>query len=496
MEKKKWFGLVAIALGVAAIIVDATIVNVAIPSIIKDLRITSSQAQWIQEVYTLVFASTLLVFGRLADRVGRRNMFMLGVLIFVASSLLAAQSQSGEMLISMRLLQGLGGAMMLPTSLSILNSTFFGKERGIAFAIWGSTIGAAAAIGPLIGGWLTTNLSWRWAFGINLPIGIVVLAGTYLFVKESKGENELGIDYVGAVLSVLLMGSLVYALIEGRNHGWWRTASGVGMSSIPFFFLASIIFAALFAKIQISRNRSGKPVLFDLSLFKITSFRNANFAAAVVSLGELGLLFSLPLWLQNALGYSAFKTGVVLVPLAVGAFVASGAGSGLVQKRGPVFVVQLGIALEMVGIFLTALNIQSTVSMWKIGAPLFLYGVGVGFATAQLTGVVLSEVPVERSGQASGMASTMRQLGSALGIAILGTVLFSAFGSNLAALHQPQLQASLVQSAGAMIQNMPEASATIAKTAFAQAASLSAFVAAAFLFLGFLATLSLNQQRS
>ena len=160
-SKRRCFGLVAIALGVATIIVDSTIVNVAVPSIIKDLGVTSTQAQWIQEVYTLVFASTLLVFGRLSDRFGRRAMFALGVVIFVVASLLAAQSQSGEFLIAARFIQGIGGAMMLPTSLSILNSTFFGKERGIAFAIWGSTIGAAAALGPLVGGWLTTDLSWR-----------------------------------------------------------------------------------------------------------------------------------------------------------------------------------------------------------------------------------------------------------------------------------------------------------------------------------------------
>ena len=184
MDRKKWLGLPFIALGVALIIVDATIVNVAIPSIIDDLKITSTQAQWIQETYTLVFASLLLAFGRIADRVGRRAMFAVGVLVFALASVIAANVSSGDALIAARLVQGVGGAMMLPTSLSILNSTFFGKDRGIAFAVWGSTIGAAAAFGPLLGGWLTTDYSWRWAFGINVPAGILILAGLFLFVHE------------------------------------------------------------------------------------------------------------------------------------------------------------------------------------------------------------------------------------------------------------------------------------------------------------------------
>lgn len=489
MDKKRWFGLIAISLGVAGIIVDATIVNVAIPSIIDDLKVTSTQTQWIQEAYTLVFASTLLVFGRLADRFGRRAMFALGMVIFVLSSLLAAQANSGEVLIGMRLVQGIGGAMMLPTSLSLLNSTFFGKERGIAFAIWGSTIGGAAALGPLIGGWLTTNLSWRWAFGINLPLGILVVSGTYLFVKESKGENESGADYFGALLSVLTMGSLVYALIEGRNLGWWNSLEHDGLSQVPFFVVAFIFFLIIFIKTQRSRNQSGKPALLDLSLLSIPSFRNGNIAAAIISLGEFGLIFALPLWMQNVLGYSAFKTGLVLLALAVGSFVASGAGAGIGSKLGAARVVQVGIALEMIGVLFIGLFISRDVAIWKIVFSLFIYGMGVGLATAQLTGVILVDVPVERSGQASGMQSTSRQLGSALGIAILGTTLFASFSNGLNNLPGAE---GIVKSAGAAIPQLPAASKLIAENALSTAASHSAFIAAVFLFFGFIATFSLG----
>jgi len=518
MAKKRWVGLFFIALGVSMIIVDATIVNVAVPTIIEDLKITSTQAQWIQETYTLVFASLLLVFGRLADRFGRRQMFSLGVLVFIVSSVVAATSGSGNLLIAARLVQGIGGAMMLPTSLSLLNSTFFGKERGIAFAVWGSTIGGTAALGPLLGGWLTTDFTWRWAFGINIPLGLLVLVGVSLCVKESRGEAESGADYVGALLSVLGIGAIVFGLIEGRTYGWWgslgdRSLLGVnwtwGISPIPLFFVLGIAVIFIFAKVQLKLNALGKPVLLDLSLFKINSFRNANIASAIVSLGEFGLLFSLPLWLQNVRGYSAFGTGVVLLALAIGSFFASGAGGPVGAKRGPVAVVRLGILLELIGVAAIALVISPTTSTWLIVIPLFIYGMGVGLATAQLTGVVLAEVPLEKSGQGSGIASTTRQIGSALGIAILGTVLFSSLGTSLNSRleNQTQIPAAtrtaltdgVVRSAGGSIAGLQANPATAdvaieAKAAFSTASRNAAFVASGFLLIGWLATRSLGRR--
>ena len=184
--RRRWFGLVIISLGVSLIIVDSTIVNVSIPSIIDDLGISSSEAQWVQEIYTLVFAALLLVFGRLADQFGRRRIFALGALVFGLASVLAANADGAAWLIGARALQGVGGAMMLPTSLSLLNATFRGRERGIAFGIWGATIGGTAALGPLLGGWLTTSYSWRWAFGINVPLTLIVIVGLYLLVDESR----------------------------------------------------------------------------------------------------------------------------------------------------------------------------------------------------------------------------------------------------------------------------------------------------------------------
>ncbi|MDQ2795759.1 MAG: MFS transporter, partial [Actinomycetota bacterium] len=285
------------------IIVDSTIVNVALPAIIRELSITSTDAQWVQESYTLVFAALLLSFGRLADRYGRRLLFLAGLLVFIVASVLVALGQNGPELIGARILQGVGGAAMLPTSLSIINAEFRGRDRGIAFAVWGSTIGGTAALGPLLGGWLTTSFSWRWAFGINVPLGVIVIVGLLLLVGESKGEDiRAGVDLGGALLSIVGFGGIVFALIEGRNYGWWSPLKPFslpwlpwpsGVSPVPVSLAVGVLALVLFVVVELRRNRADKVVILDLRLFTITSFRNGNIAAAVVSLGEFGLLFSL-----------------------------------------------------------------------------------------------------------------------------------------------------------------------------------------------------------
>ena len=519
-SRRRWAGLFFLSLGVAMIIVDATIVNVAVPQIIRDLGITSTDAQWVQEAYTLVFAALLLTFGRLADRFGRRLLFVGGVATFVLASVLAALSPSGGALIGARVLQGVGGAAMLPTSLSLLNVTFRDRERGIAFAVWGSTIGGAAALGPLLGGWLTTTYSWRWAFGINVPIGLAVLAGVLAFVRESRESHvRPGVDVAGALLSVVGFGGLVFALIEGRHYGWWTTLApfelgplrwSYPVSPVPVALGVGLAALAVFGVVEARRNRAGDVVLLDLSLFRIPSFRNGNLTAAMVSLGEFGLLFSLPLWFQNVRGYTAFQTGLALLPLAVGSFMASGFGGQLAQRRGAPFVVRLGIVLELVGVAGIGMVLRPAATWWAPVPFLLVYGIGVGLATAQLTGVVLVDVPVEQSGQGSGTQSTSRQIGSALGIAVLGTVLFVSLAAGLG--HRLETQTSLprtqrdhvvsavVSSAGAAITGLDDAPATRpiaeqARVAFTDATRYAAFSAAGFLALGFLASLSLGGRR-
>jgi EmrB/QacA subfamily drug resistance transporter len=434
----RWVGLAMLSVGVAMIIVDATIVNVAVPSIIRDLDLDSTQAEWINTVYALVFASLLITLGRLGDVFGRRRMYLTGLVIFIGASVLAGLAPSGDLLILARILQGIGGAMILPSTQAILNSNFQGRDRAIAFGIWGAVIGGVAAIGPLLGGFLTTYLSWRWAFFINVPVGLIAIAGTVHYIGESREEGARpGFDLPGFVLITTGLGLFVYGLIEGRQYGWWTpnprhpfeiagwTWPFENVSVTPFLLAFGLIALVAFAVVETRRRAAGKFYLFDFTLWRYRGFRFGNLAGTIVALGEFGLLFALPLFLQAVLGYSAFETGLVFLSLAIGAFFAAPLAATFSRRYGPRWVVTVGMGLEAIGILSTTLLISTTVTGLMLAIPLFVYGVGVGLATAQLTSIVLSDVPVERSGLASGANSTLRQVGSALGIAILGTVLFT-----------------------------------------------------------------------
>ncbi len=518
-----WTPMLFIGLGVALIIMDATIVNVILPSIIGDLGINSIDAEWINAVYSLTFASLLIVMGRLGDRFGRRKIFFLGAVVFGISSILAASSSSGPLLIAARAVQGIGGAMMSPTSLSIVNALYRGKARAIAFALYGSIIGGMAAVGPLLGGWLTQTFSWHWSFWINVPIAALIAFGTWKFVPESKAEGDVGSpDYVGAVLSTVGIASLIFALIEGRNYGWWnstvdRTFMGKQwttghLSPVAASFIISVVTITALYVFETRRTRHGRSALIDFDLFKIKTFGLGSFAGLIVSLGEFGILFSLPLFMQSVLGWSALGAGGLLASLALGAFVAAPTAALLANKRNPRFVTRLGLGLEIIGILGIALCVSPGVSGWILGLWLFIYGIGVGYATAQLTGLILSDIPVEKSGQASGTQSTARQVGAALGTAVLGTILFVSLHnntvSNIAALTSApegaitnQIADAVEHSAGTIIPNLgklpfiaPDQVGAIqdaAQSAFSDALKTTGYAAGAFVLLGLIATIAL-----
>ena len=510
----RWWGLLAISLGVAMIIMDATIVSVSVPSIVGDLGISSTEIQWVQEIYTLLFAALLLTWGRIADRVGRRRIMLTGVVLFVAASVLCALAESGGVLILGRAIQGLGGSMILPTTLALLNANFQGRDRGIAFAVWGSTIGGMAAIGPLVGGWLTENASWRWAFGINIPVGVLVVAGLLLFVAESS-EAATGaaqrLDLGGAALSILGFGALVFGLIEGRSYGWWNAAEDApfqvgSLSPVPVAFAVAVAALVGFVLLERSRTAAGKGVILDLSLFRIPSFANGNVTALIVSFGEFGLILSLPLWFQNVLGYTAFEAGLALLPLAAGSFLASGGVASLARKYSPVVVVRMGLALEILSIAALALLIRPDSTAWLTSPILLFYGIGVGLATAQLTSVILAEVPLAKSGQGSATQSTARQTGSALGIAVLGTAFFTTLRTGTenavadAVAGAPQLSGavdSVNATSGGSITALaadPQTAfiADAARDAMTSGASLAGWIAAGALLVGFLTSLRIK----
>ena len=437
--RRRWLGLAMLSVGVAMIIVDATIVNVAVPSIARDLGLSGTGTQWVNTIYALVFAAFLVTLGRIGDQAGRRRTYVAGLILFLIASALAGFAPSGEALIGARFLQGLGGAAILPATQSILNSNFRGRDRAIAFGIWGSVIGGMAALGPLLGGWLTTNLSWRWAFYVNIPWGLLAIFGTLAWIDESRDENaRAGFDPFGFLFITVGLSSFVFALIEGYTYGWTSPSQPFelfglrwpldSISIVPFAIALGLLCLVGFTVVEIRRERSGKFFLFDFALWRYPAFRYGNLAGTIVSLGEFGLLFVLPLFLQAVLGMSAFEVGLVLVALAGGAFVAAPIAAGLSRRYGPRRVVTLGMGLEAVGIFATATLISHDLNVLLLVPPLFVYGLGVGFATAQLTSVVLADIPAEVSGLASGTNSMMRQIGSALGIAVLGSVLFVTLG--------------------------------------------------------------------
>jgi len=508
--KKRWVALIFLALGVAMIILDATVVNVAIPTMVTDLDLSTNDAEWINAAYSLTFASLLIFFGRLADRFGRKLLFIIGVVTFMASSALVAASDSSITLITARGLQGIGAAMILPASLSVINAVFVGKSRAVAFAVWGGTIGGMAALGPLVGGYLTEYASWHWAFLINIPIGIIVVIGVLSVVPETKGAAGVkGFDIPGTILITAGLIGVVFAVIEGQRYGWITPTNDfkIGgwtwpLESVSIVLVSGVLgIIALLVMLIVEKKRiaANKVVLLDLRLFRIKSFGAGNGVALVVSLGEFGLLFAIPLFLQATRGYNALETGFILLALAVGSFVASGAGAPLSQRMGPVRVLQLGMLLEVIGIAGLGFVISTEITGWGMVPWLFIYGMGVGFATAQLTGVILSEVPIAESGQASAVQSTARQVGAAIGTAIIGTTLLIGLGSTaghledagVPAAQAQQVSDAVANSAGQAIPSLasqPDGDVLVAGAAdgFVTAIKSVALVAGIMVFLGLL----------
>lgn len=520
-KSHRWFGLTFLALGVSMIIVDATVVNVALPTIIRDLGIELADAEWVNTIYVIMFAALLITAGRVGDVIGRRTTFHIGVGIFLTASMLAGLAHSGSWLIGARFLQGIGGAMVLPTSLSIVNATFVGRERGIAFGVWGSVIGGMAALGPLIGGWLTTSHSWRWVFYINVPIGVLVVLGTIKWVVDTKDDRAVKMfDIRGVLLLGFGLASLVFGLIEGQRYGWltpirpfalgtwvWPLDS---LSPVPLAFALAAVLLAVFVFTEVVEYRRGEQGLIDISLFEYRSFRYGNVVALTRTFGEFGLVFVLPLFLSATLGYSAFRIGLVLLPLAAGAFIGGPLAAALSAKIGANRTVSIGMGLEAASVAVAGLQLSPAMSGWHLAPALAVYGVGVGIAAAQLSNVILVEVPRRASGQASGMQSTARQIGSAFGIALLGTIL----AVSLSTLAQdrlaevPGLPSQAIEgiaggfrdSAGQLLielRDRPDAQPVvpILEEVLTDSARRSALTGAAFIALGFLISFKLPDTR-
>lgn len=447
--KPPWKALWVLALGLAMIVLDSSIVNVSIPAIIDAIHINLTDAQWITALYSIVLAALLLPSGRLGDMYGRKRLLQIGTVIFVAGSVLAASSHTGSMLLLARVVQGVGGALVMPSTLSSVSANFRGKYRAAAFGVWGAVMSSAAAIGPLLGGLFTQTIGWRWIFLVNVPLGAVVFFFSFPFVPESKAQGSgassgLGLlsDTGGILLSAFGSAFVVFGLIEGETYGWWHPATNFTIGSltwsqlapisiIPVCLLLGILLLAGFVVVELRRKRSGHLVMLDVTLFKISTFGWGNFTAAIINAGEFIVIFILPLYLINARSLNTLQAGGVIAVLALGSIVSGGLARFVSAKLGAGGTVQLGLLLEIGGVLIAITLMNPSLPLWPLMGALVMYGLGLGFASAQLTSLVLSGVPIAQSGEGSATQSTIRQLGTALGAAVSGTALSVAVGVTL-----------------------------------------------------------------
>jgi len=456
LNKRRWLVLACLTLGLSLIVLDETVVNTAIPILTADLDLTAYEAEWIDSAYALTFASLLIFFGQLADRYGRKRFFLIGLTVFVLASLGVALSDASTGVIMARAIQGCGGAIILPTSLAIINTYYHGRDRVVAFAIWGGAIGSIAALGPMVGAWLMTFHSWHWAFAINVPVGLSVFVASWFCIPGSRSRvKEKELDVRGALLITFALFAVVFAIIEGGRFGFlyqrqpFTAGSMTWPTSLPpitlLFLMMGIASFLAFLFVERSRLKQGKDVTLNLILFKSRSFTAGNIVAFVVSLGEFGLLFTLPLFLELVGGYDLLQAGVILFAIALGALIATLTGSFLCRLLGAKRTLQLGLVFEITGIAGLGIALTGTSTGWEIAPWLVAYGVGIGYATGQLASIILSGVPHNDSGVAGAFQSTSRQLGAALGVAVLGTTLVIGLGSAAGTLEDEGVPADRAQ---------------------------------------------------
>jgi EmrB/QacA subfamily drug resistance transporter len=410
---RKWWTLIAVCTATFMLLLDITIVNVALPPIARSLNATFSDLQWVIDAYALALATCVLTAGSLADLYGRKRLFVTGIVLFTAASAACGAAWDPLFLIIARGVQGLGGAIMFATALALISQEFHGRERGTAFGIWGATIGAAVAVGPLAGGMLTTWISWRWIFFVNIPIGVAAVALAMRQLHESSDPEHSRLDPLGLVTLTVGLLALILALIEGNRHGW---ASGL----ILALFGVAIVFLALFLASQ----ARGGTTMIDLALFKRPAFVGAQTTAFAISASMFAMFLYLTLYLQNVLGLSALATGLRFLPLSIVSFFAAPV-AGRLSSFFPVRVL-LGCGLALNALAMWLMSRVTTTSHWTVLLPGFIVGgIGIGFVNAPLASTAVSTVRVERAGMASGINNTFRQIGIATGIAALGAIFAS-----------------------------------------------------------------------
>jgi len=417
--ERRWAILAVLCFGLLVIVLDNSILNVALPTIQEDLNATSGDLQWIIDSYTLVFAGLLLTAGALGDRFGRRGALQVGFVLFGIGSVLAALSSTSGMLIGTRAFMGIGGALIMPATLSIITNVFPPEERAKAIGIWAGTAGLGGALGPLTGGFLVTHFYWGSVFLVNVPIVIIGLIGIVFLIPTSKDPSAPRLDPIGAVLSIVGLALVLYAIIEAPVKGWTSTATmvvgGVGL----VVCVAFVVWEA----------RSTHPML-DITFFRNPRFTAAAMAITLVFFAMFGSLFLYTQYFQFVLGYTALETGIRMVPFAAAMMIVAPMSAPIAHRIGSKVTIGLGLGLVTIGL-LSLTGLQADTPYGNIVWRLMLMSAGMGLTMAPATESVMGSLPLHKAGVGSAVNDTTRQIGGALGVAVIGSVLATTYGDRI-----------------------------------------------------------------
>ena len=440
---RKWASLPVLSLALAIIIIDTTLLNVSLETLIRDLHTTLQSLQWVISAYSLTLAALTVTGGRLGDLFGRKRMFMLGAFLFAVGSFIASISHSvPTLIVGESIIEGIGAALMMPATASLLVAKYRGHDRAIAFGIWGGIAAAASAVGPILGGYLTTHFSWRWGFRINVFVVALLLLGS-LVIGDEPSARRKAIDWLGVLLSALGLLAVVFGIIEASSYGWiqalkpfsldgWELPLS-GLSIVPFALLLGLVILTGFAFWERRvESRGGMPIV-SIHLFQNRSFVAGASVVGVMMLGQNGVVFSLPVFLQSVRRLDAFHTGLTLLPMSLLLLVISPTAAMLTKKIPHKRLVQAGLVVNFLALLALRQALGVDIPLLALVPGLALYGVGLGLVLSQINNLTLSSVPVTEAGEASGVTNTFRQVGATLGAAIIGSVLLTSIGTDLQA---------------------------------------------------------------
>lgn len=434
---RKWSPLFVLSLALAIIIIDSTLLNVSLSTLIRELHTNLQSLQWVISTYSLTLAALTVTGGRMGDLFGRKRMFRAGALLFAIGSFIASISNSVPVLLAGEsIIEGVGAALMMPATASLLVARYRGHDRALAFGIWGGVGAAASAIGPILGGFLTTHFSWRWGFRINVFVVALLLAGSVI-IDEPEQHKGKSIDWIGVFLSSAGLFCVVFGIIETSTYGWLHALKPFphiptgGLSIVPFAVGLGLLILAVFAVWEHRLERRGGTPIVSMTLFKNRQFFAGAAIVGVMMLAQNGVIFSIPVFLQSVLQLDAFHTGLALLPMSALLLIVSPSAAVLTKRIDHKRLVQAGLSINVIAILVLRHALTPSMHVSQLIPGLALYGMGLGLVNSQINNMTLSAVPTKDAGEASGVTNTFRQVGLALGAAIIGAILITSIMTNL-----------------------------------------------------------------